>query len=402
VVGGGLVYALCNGKLYKYTNPTTVSAVTLPAPLSHIIRWQGWFVGIDANTPWRIWFSTIDASGSHFDIWSANNFYDVGSTDPITALAPMMNTLYVGKRNGWNVVSGVLGTLVSIRAVSLGLGPVDPKTTAVTTDFRIIYWPIEPRPAWFNGMRSWTDTELDVGTRSSPFPCDTVVVTPTARRLLLANDTPQGTGLLTWAGNSWSRHPWQDRAWTRHNFPAKLAGLVPNNAADGVAMPPDVIYAVLAPTTVGDAVVIGSHHHGLDRPAHVNDQYASPVDMGTTNLIAGSVSFPSYFEPIGRQIQVRSVIVQFRKWASGVANARNQIQLRVDSLGAYGRGVTSGDILYWDEPCERSTTDGVDDSWRVNVGQQGFGNGFQINFPLLSGVAIREVVVLVTVRTDRT
>jgi hypothetical protein len=167
-------------------------------------------------------------------------------------------------------------------------------------------------------------------------------------------------------------------------------------------MPPDVIYAVLAPTTIGDPVVIGSHHHGLDRPAHMSDQYAAPIDMGTTDLIAGSVSFPSYFEPIGRQVQVRSVIVQFRKWTSGVTGARNRMQLRVDSLGAYGRGVTSGDTQYWDEPCERSTDSGVDDSWRVNVGNQGFGNGFQINFPLLCGVALREVIVLVTVRTDRT
>jgi hypothetical protein len=227
---------------------------------------------------------------------------------------------------------------------------------------------------------------------STPFPCDTVIATPTGRRLIFCHDLPAGTHVLTWA----------DRAWSHYNFPSKLGGLVPGEVNEGEQMPPDVIYAAIAPITVGDPIVIGAFHHSLNRPAHVSDPHASPSDYGAPNLIAGSVSFPSYWEPIGRQVRVRSVIVQFRKWASGVADTSNEIRLRVDAIGRYGGGVTVGESHPWIEPCDRSAAAGTDDSWRVNVGDQGFGNGFQLHLTKLVGVAIREIIVLLDVRTERT
>lgn len=391
IAADNVTYVLSNGILYKYVSPSSVTAITTPSPLSHIVRWGYYFVGIDRNVPWRIWFSTVDAAGAHFDQWGANDYLDIGNQEPVTSLNPIFNTLYVGKRTGWNAVSGVLGTLASIRGVALGLGPVDPRLTTITTDNRVLYWPVEPRPAWFNGERVFIDSEQDVKVRSTPFPCDTVIVTPTARRLVLANDTPGGTEVRSWA----------NRAWSRHFFPAKLAGLVPANIIDGSNLPPDVIYAVLAPVTIGDPVVIGTYNHQLDRPGRVADTYAAPNDMATIHPVAGSVSFPSYWEPIGRQIQVRGVIVQFRKWNCGMADERNQIQLRLDAHGAYGRGQTTGTVATWDEPCSRSSSDGTDDSWRAGVGEQGWGNGFQLHFPNLVGVALREVIVLCNVRTER-
>jgi len=396
VYANGLVYALSNGVLYKYSNPSTVVTVTTPSPLSHIVRWGYYFVGVDRNTPWRIWFSTVDATGAHFDQWGANDYIDIGSTEAITSLNPIFNTLYVGKRSGWNAVSGVLGTLASVRGVSLGNGPVDPRLTSVTTDNRIFYWSLDGRPTWFNGERPFIDASQDVGIRLTPFPGDTVIVTPTARRLFMATEHVDPdevpTHILSWA----------DSAWSHHHFPSRIGGLVPGNVVDGSAMPPDVIYAVVAPTSVGESVAIGSLQHGLDRPGHTSDQYAAPIDVVGTELVAGSVSLPSYWEPIGRQVRVRSVIVQFRKWASGVAGARNEIEVRIDAHGAYGRGEAQGEVAHWDEPCERSSTDGTDDSWRINVGLQGYGNGFQLHFPKLVGVALREAIILCDVRTERT
>jgi hypothetical protein len=389
--GAGFTYSLCTGRLYKYVNASTTTLISTPAPLSHVVRWGYYFVGVDANVPWRIWFSTVDATGAHYDTWGANDYLDIGGSDQITALNPIFNILYVGKRSGWSAVSGVLGTLASVRGLALGNGPVDPRLTTVTTDNRIMYWSLDSRPTWFNGERVYIDSSQDVGTRSTPFTGDTVIVTPTSRRLFLANDTAAGTEVLSWASSAWSRHV----------FPSKLGGLVPGNVIDGTGLPPDVVYAVIAPVTVGDPVRIGSYNHSLDRPGHTNDQYAAPIDVGGSDLIAGELSLPSYWEPIGRQVRVRSMIVQFRKWASGVAGARNEIQVRLDAHGAYGSGPNQGEVAHWDEPCERSSTSGSDDSWRVNVGAQGYGNGFQVHFPKLVGVALREVIVLCDARTER-
>lgn len=395
VVAAGVGYSLCAGKLYKHVNNLTTTLITTPAPLSHIVRWGYWFVGVDMNVPWRLWYSTVDATGAHYDQWGANDYLDIGGSEPITALIPIFNSLYVGKRSGWNAVSGVLGTLASVRGIAIGNGPVDPRQASVTTDNRVLYWSLDGRPTWFNGERVYIDATQDVGTRLSPFPGAAVIVTPTARRLFMASEhadpTEAPTHILSWSNN----------AWTHHHFPSKLGGLVPGDVTDGGRLPPDVIFAVIAPVTVGDPVQIGSFHHSLDRPGHTSDQYASPIDTAGSGLVVGEVSLPSYWEPIGRQVRVRSVIVQFRKWASGVAGARNEIQIRLDAHGAYGRGPTVGEVAHWDEPCERSSTDGSDDSWRVNVGSQGYGNGFQLYFTKLVGVALREVIVLCDARTER-
>ena len=391
LTGAGIAYSLWGGALYKHPNATTTTVVTTPAPLSTIVRWGYYFVGVDANIPWRIWFSTVDATGAHYDQWGANDYIDIGTTEPITSLNPIFNTLYVGKASGWNAVSGVLGTLASLRGVALGVGPIDPRTSTVTTDNRILYWPKESRPAWFNGERVFIDSMQDIGVRSSPYVGDSVIVAPTARRLIMVYDTPGGTSALSW----------QSSAWSRHTFPAKLGALVPGNVIDGYGLPADVLYTALAPTTVGDPVVVASLQHQLDRPGHNSDAYSAPVDIGTTGLVTGTVDLPSYWEPIGRQVRVRSIIVQFRKWASGIAGTRNQVQMRLDAHGAYGRGPSQGETLYWDEPCERSSTSGTDESWRANVGSQGYGNGFQLHFTKLVGVALREVIVLCDVRTER-
>lgn len=393
VQAGTFLYVLSNGVLYKYTTTATVVAVSTPVPFSYIMRWGYYFVAVARDTPWRIYFSTVSAAGAQYDVWGANDYIDIGTTESITALVPIFNTLYVGKRSGWNAVSGVLGTLASVRGAASGNGPVDPRLTTLTTDNRILYWPVEANPAWFNGERVQLEPEQSIGARSTaPFTGDTVVVTPTSRRLVMANDTPAGTQVLTWANSSW----------TRHLFPAKLAALSPPDVQAGANFPADIIYAALAPTVVGDAVVIGAYHHQLDRPGHTADTYAAPIDTGTTALVAGEVAFPSYWEPIGRQVQVRGIIVQFRKWASGVAGALNEVQVRLDAHGAWGRGPTTGETHHWYEPCERSSTSGTDESWRINVGQQGWGNGFRLHFPKLVGVALREVIVLCNVRTERT
>lgn len=388
-----VVYSLVNGQLYKHNSrAVTPISVTTPQLLSYVTRWGYYFVGIDNTVPWRIWFSAVDDTGAHFDQWPANNYIDIGNNEPITALVPIYNTLYVGKRDGWNAVSGVLGTLASIRGVAVGMGPQDPRLTAPTTDNRIVYWPQEDSPAFFNGERVQVLTQQQVTPRSLPFTCDTVVVTPTNRRLILCNDTTAGTQMLTWAGS----------AWTRHLFPNKLGGFAPQTPRQGNYVPNDVMYAVIAPDQVGNPLQIVTWNHALNRPGHVNDQYAAAVDYGAPGgLVTGTLDLPAYWEPIGRQVRARSIIVQFRKWASGLAGYLNEIHVRLDAHGAYGRGQQTGDVQRWFEPCERSASSGTDDSWRINLGAQGWGNGFQLHFPKVTGVALREVIILCDVRTER-
>ena len=392
LTGKGIPYSIVNGTLYKHATAASTTPITTPAPLSMVVRWGYFFVGVDRNIPWRLWFSDLGAGGPNFDSWPPNNYLDIGDTEAITALVPIFNTLYVGKIDGWRAVSGILGTLASVRAVTIGNGPIDQRLTASTTDNRVVYWPKESSPAWFNGERvSLADDQERDGIANSP--CDTVIVTPTSQRVILASRGTNDTNLLSYSSS----------AWTRHNFPHRLAGMAPGQVQDGDLLPADVIYAVIEPTIVGVAVRVLTYHHNLDRPGHASDQYASPSDVGSAYpLVTGNVTFPAYWEPIGRQVRVRSVIVQFRKWPSGVSGTLNELHLRVNALGAYAGGPTDGTEHHWSEPCERVTAlGGADDSWRVNVGGQGYGNGFQIEVTKIVGVALREIVLLCDVRTER-
>jgi hypothetical protein len=390
--GAGFTYSLSNYVLYKHPNASTITAISTPFPLSYFVRWGYYFVGIDRDRPWRIWFSTVDASGAQFDTWGANDFLDIGDTEPITALVPIFNTLYVGKASGWNAVSGVLGTLASVRGVIAGNGPIDSRLASVTTDNRIVYWPLGKSPAFFNGERVSIVSELELDLIRRAAPADSVIVTPTARRLILASSDETRTSIFSYSSSAWSRH----------SVNAPLGGFAPSDVRDGTGLPDDVIYAVIGPRTVGEPVQIVSYNHNLDRPGHAADAYSSPTDPAGTDLVVGNCSFPTYYEPIGRQVRVRSVIVQFRKWASGIDNTTNEIRCQVDALGSYQGGDITGTSHDWIEPCERSSTAGTDESWRFNVGGQGYGNGFRISFPHLIGIALREVIVIADVRTDRT
>jgi len=100
-------------------------------------------------------------------------------------------------------------------------------------------------------------------------------------------------------------------------------------------------------------------------------------------------------------VRVRSLIVQFRKWPSGVASMMNEIHVRVDAIGSYQSGDHHGEEHVWFEACERAASGGSDDPWRISIGQQGYGNGFRVTFPKLTGVALREVIALCDVRSER-
>lgn len=392
VRGDGVLYSVLDGVLYKHFG-TGTAPITTPAPLSFVVRWGLFMVGVDRDTPWRIWYSTVDASGPDFDTWGANNFLFVGNTDPIVSLNPIYNTLFVGKTSGWWAVSGVLGNLASIREVVIGNGPIDHRYTSVTTDNRVIYWPIENVPSWFNGDRVYIDDLHKLDARALPFQSQTVIVTPTARTLILCGDDPaveSGTDMLVWT----------DRAWTRHVTPFNIGAFAPADVTAGSQMPNGVVFAMQR-GDVGDAPVVLSWEHDTDRPAHADDDWASPIDFGDTDLVPATLSLPAWFDGQGRMCRVRSVIVQFKKWPSGVAGTINQMRCAVDALGPYEGGINVIEPLGWTEPSDKADPAGTPDSWRANFGEQGWANGFQITFPVLRGVAIQEVIALVDVRRER-
>lgn len=391
----GVLYSLKSGIVYKHVG-TGTTAMTMPAGItfSQLVQWDQWLIGVDAATPYRIWYTFLDSGGPNFDSWPNTNYLYVGGNEAITALLPIFNTLYVGKASGWWAVSGVLGIQASSRQVVLGNGPKDYRLAAATTDNRIMYWPNEDVPAIFNGD-SVRVTQQDLRQAQTVFPSDGIVVTPTGQKVILGGDASAAT-----AGSD--LYVYERGGWTYHELPFAVGGMTPSEVRYGYSMPSGVIFMVNNPTTVGDAVAISSFAHQLQRPGHSSDTWAAPKDPGAADLVSGSLELRSWYDGQNRQVRVRNVTVQFRKWASGVTNSLNRIDLAVTVHGQYEGGASTGDAVQWYEPSERASATGTDDSWRANFGEQGYGNGFTITMPRIQGVAIREVIVELDIGKSRT
>lgn len=107
----------CNAAL-----PGAISNYVLPARIGILAHWQYWLVGSSYLTN-RLHFSdalTYDSA------WPSANYIDIGGPSPITALVPVNNQLYVGKEDGWYVVTGELGFDTEfVRQIEVGVGPIN-------------------------------------------------------------------------------------------------------------------------------------------------------------------------------------------------------------------------------------------------------------------------------------
>jgi hypothetical protein len=396
--GGTSLYSTVDGVLYKHTaGGSTATVVSTPFPIRSLVRWNYNLVAVDIDNPSRIWYSTVDVNGPNFDSWGANNYLDVGSTVGINTLRPLFNTLYAGKTDGWWGVSGILGSLAYVRFRVMGNGPIDERQVTTTTDNRILYWPNEPVPAWFGGEGVALDKNQQIVGFKRVFAADTVVSTPTGQRLVMLGERQDAAGDPIESGMLVH----QNDAWSSHVLANSFSALVPQDVRAGGQLPDGTIFAVKTPTTVGETVEIQSFSHGLHRPGHASDKWAGPTDSGETQLVTGNINLSAFYDPQGRSLLVRSVIVQFKKWASGTALTKNRLEVQVIPLGVYDGGTLESEIQVWEEDSDRSAVTGTDDSFRFEVGAQGWANGYQIRFPQLRGVAIREVVVTIEARTKR-
>lgn len=392
--GDRSLYALINGDLYKHNEGTdVVTQISLPGgiKLSHLVRWGYYLVGVQTTEPYRLWHSTVTLSGPDFDTWGANNYIDVGSNLPIQALCPVYNTLYCGKADGWWGVSGVLGTEAAVRMRNMGQGVYDQRQATVTTDNRVLYWGKDTVPLWFNGDRVRPDRDFQLSGFATSFAGDTVVATPTGSRAIMLGERSGKAGMLVFEAGKWSTHL----------FDIPISAIAGSDVRNSHELPDGVVFMCQRPTNIGDPVSIVSFATEMNRPAHTNDTWAAPKDAGSADLVTGVLDLPAFWDGQGRYLRVTAVIVQFRKWPNGIADTRNEIQCRVKPFGMYDAGSMNTEIKLWTESSDRADTNGTDDSIRFSFGENPMSTGFQVQFPVLRGVAIRNVIAECEVRTSR-
>lgn len=183
----------------------------------------------------------------------------------------------------------------------------------------------------------------------------------------------------------------KEGVWSKHDFGVDV----------GAAVAPHFDSVFVIAGSGEDAGAFYTAEAGLQRPAFTSDTFCRPGDDTDTPLPA-TFTMPEWRAPTASEVQVRQVIVDFRKYATGSATP-NEIKVRVGKFGEERRstGVNYTETKTWTEAGTSATTDGVPDRWVINTGERGFASGFVIDVPSVKGVAIEKITVIVRTNPSR-
>jgi hypothetical protein len=178
-------------------------------------------------------------------------------------------------------------------------------------------------------------------------------------------------------------------AWSKLEFSVALSGPVSdtNNGDEAILVG-------------GDGVAAGNYYGlamGLDRPGYASDTVAQPGDNSTTAVNAWFY-VPEFHHPEGRDVRVRRVIVDFKKWTTGNAGSLNSFNCVVRTFERYNAPSGTQDdfdvqTVAWSESSTEATTAGIRDRVTFRLGNQGWGGGFQIGLTGMVGVNVYRIVV---------
>lgn len=350
----------------------------------------------DADQPYRIQFS----DPADFDTWPAENFIDIGDFWQITSMREQRNYLAIMKREGYYILSGVLGSSnTTVRQVSTDRGPLHPGQVSI--DFSDVIHLISAfhlNPATFDTTNVDQLSYLEV--------LGTVRDGDASLPLVIGSAHSQGKGtpstvLFTQGGEANKMLLNHNGVWTQHETSVDITGMVRGGETGDFWL-----------TDGGDTGVDGkiySVQFTEDRPAFTTDTFVQPGDDSATPVNAW-ITFPQYWVPGSRnakgatEINVRQVIVDFWKYNTG-ASATNHFDIAVDMLGRYpaNTGDAPTNTYEWDEA---GTVAGasIGDSRRDRV-VHGFksakAGGFEVSLRNIRGVKIRQITVVFDVDDTR-
>lgn len=324
--------------------------------------------------------------------WPTANFVDIGDAWTVNALFTQRQHLLIGKQEQQFVMTGVPGVNNVLRKVNTGQAAYRPFAAAMGDKDMVYGWPInENYPYTFNGTNQvdfdhLTDW-LDYGgaTPAASFPPTEIGVAPIVGKNKGAAffQATSNRGLLYVNGT-----------WSKHVYGVATTGLTNTRWASGHHS----VY-----------VCDGGGASATAKFYALNTEAISPGIEGGFNMkagddsstsLTGSFDMPEWWDRNTGEFFVRSVIVDFRKWATG-SSTTNHFDLSVDALRTYQAGSQASNTVSFDEAAASSSASGTLARRVFGFGEQGLGNGFQLHFTNVRGVAIQRIEVVLEARTVR-
>jgi len=176
-------------------------------------------------------------------------------------------------------------------------------------------------------------------------------------------------------------------AWSKVDFEVDISGAVaPTEAGDSFLLPWG---------DTGEDVIVYEMKSRPEKPAAAGGA-ENPGDNSNTPLNAFFL-LPAY-QSDQKEVRVRRVIVDFKKWNTSHADGDNEFQVYVNTYGQYNLpgGTTDGNTFTtttWSEDQTIASADGTLDRFVARIGQQGWAPAFQIGILGMKGVAIESITV---------
>lgn len=392
----GITHITIDGdKCYKldHVAKTVTALAGTPGGKSITVWGERLFVGGSTANPQRVWFSDAAAFGT----FGASSFFDVAARAGVAAIFDQRDHLAIALASGeWWIARGYDPTSRSLRrATGLGAHPwvFNVNAAAVLPDNRIAYLPLGQRyPAFFNGSTVDDVRHLDTNTSGGSAIYDG----PEDIRVLPGHRPDEA--VFRFGQTLVLRHG----VWTYHEFAnGSLSHLTVSDRQGTIYMSDG--------GGVSTAPKFFRWRLDRERPGFASDSDTKPGDESATNTnggtpIAGTVTFPRYWAPHGEEVRVRQVVVDFTKWNTG-ATPNLSMTLAVAPTGRFdldGEGsLPTGQS--WSEATSAVAAGeaGVPARQTFNVGDQGFGGGFQVSLTGLRGVAIKAVHVIFDRQPER-
>ncbi len=323
-----------------------------------------------------------------YNSWPSANFIDIGDGWLITGLYPQRQHLVISKQVGFYVLTGVPGVNPVLRKVSNDFGPLGSHEGAMGSGDVLYNWPIFGHfPADFNGTRNQKlrhlNTHISTSGTGDVFPPTngvTPIVDYTDGAIFVEKTTNKAIAYL-------------NNVHTYHTFGQNISGFVSKDPGTGglVTFCDGGGASSTAKFWIWDV--------GLDRPGFEGDTHARAGD-GSSTPVSGSVTFPEYWDRSADEFYVKAVIVDFRKWNTGGAS-NNHFDLSVDTLRTYQAGTVASNTVSFDEAVASSSASGTIARRIFGFGEQGVGNGFQLNFTNVKGIAFQRIEVVLDTRPAR-
>lgn len=335
------------------------------------------YVANNGSDYFRVWYS---AAGD-FNTWDAGAYFDVGHQAGIAAIEKQRDHLAILLQDGsWWTFRGATAADGVLRKITPGgfyPWTLNPNAAAVLTDDRVLFmWPNGDWPIFFDG--SSLEHDYNAGPRG-----DSQVVTD-ERSIHVAPTVRAGESMILGYDEN-VFYLYQNGAWTLHEVPTDAASF-----DSYVASSQQGIVALLDSVTNPD---VWTFDFRIDRPAFSSDTFAQPGDLSDTPVDA-YFTMPEWWAQPGTEVRVKQVVVDFVKYTTGATGSDCAFDLELDAFGMYENDDTASPTAQGYSESSGGSTDGIRDRKVFNVGEQGWGAGFQVGLSGIKGVSIKTITVV--------